>query len=97
MELIENYGVSWAYLLMMDGEHPKGAVLQQRDQVSLKDKARNMKINFLKYVFLSTILDIRMLTPSRAGARLPNNFERIPLGNRLIGMLDVQGVVHNEH
>lgn len=97
VELIEDYGVSWAYLLMMDGEHPQGAVLQQRDQVSLKDKARNMKINFLKYVFLSTVLDIRMLTPGRAGARLPNNFEHIALGDRLIGMLDVQGVVHNEH
>ena len=24
VELIENYGVSWAYLLAMDGEHPKG-------------------------------------------------------------------------
>jgi hypothetical protein len=97
VELIEDYGVSWAYLLMMDGEHSEGAVLQQRDQVSLKDKARNMKISFLKYVFLSTVLDIRMLTLGRAGAQLPNNFEHIPLGNRLIGMLDVQGVVHNEH
>jgi hypothetical protein len=62
MELIENYGVSWAYLLVMDGEHPQGPVLQQRDQVSLKDKARNMKMDFLKYVFLSTVIDIRMLT-----------------------------------
>jgi hypothetical protein len=62
VELIEDYGVSWAYLLTMDGEHPQGAVLQQRDQTSLKDKARNMKIDFLKYVFLSTVLDIRMLT-----------------------------------
>jgi hypothetical protein len=62
VELIENYGVSWAYLLAMDDEHPEGAVLQQRDQVSLKDKARNMKMDFLKYVFLSTVIDIRMLT-----------------------------------
>ena len=62
VELIEDHGVSWAYLLAMDGEHPQGAVLQQRDQISLKDKARNMKIDFLKYVFLSTVLDIGMLT-----------------------------------
>lgn len=62
VELIENYGVSWAYLLAMDDEHPEGAVLQQRDQVSLKDKARNMKMDFLKYVFLPTVIDIRMLT-----------------------------------
>jgi hypothetical protein len=61
VELIEDYGASWAYLLQMDGEHPQGAVLQQRDQVSLKDKARNMKMDFLKYAFLSTVLDIRML------------------------------------
>jgi hypothetical protein len=62
LELIEDYGVSWAYLLAMDGEHPQGPVLQQRDQVSLKDKARNMKMDFLKYVFPFTVLDIRMLT-----------------------------------
>jgi hypothetical protein len=62
VELIENYGVSWAYLLAMDGEHPQGPVLQQRDQGSLRDKARNMKMDFLKYVFLSTVIDIRTLT-----------------------------------
>jgi hypothetical protein len=54
VELIEDYGVSWANLLKLDLNHPGRPVLQERDQVSLKDKARNMKMDFLKYVFLST-------------------------------------------
>ena len=56
VELIEDHGVSWVNLLRMDGER-NPALLQHRDQGSLKDKARNMKMDFLKYVFLCTILN----------------------------------------
>jgi hypothetical protein len=50
VQLIEDYGVSWADLLRLDQEHPDNPKLQQRDQGSLKDKARNMKMDILKYV-----------------------------------------------
>ncbi|KAI4156664.1 MAG: hypothetical protein LQ340_000110 [Diploschistes diacapsis] len=43
-ELIELHGVSWAYLKTMDEQN----ILSLRDQVGLKDKARNMKFDFLK-------------------------------------------------
>lgn len=46
IELIEEHGVSWAFLKQKD-ELEK---LERRDQVALKDKARNMKFDFLKSV-----------------------------------------------
>ncbi|KAL8771975.1 MAG: hypothetical protein Q9209_002640 [Squamulea sp. 1 TL-2023] len=47
-ELIEEYGLSWSLLKQQDGNHKDGPVLYNRDQVSLKDKARNMKMDYLK-------------------------------------------------
>ena len=43
MDLIKDYGCSWTKLKTMDREN----ILESRDQVALKDKARNMKVNFL--------------------------------------------------
>lgn len=43
-DLIGTYGVSWSLLKSMD----VGKVLTERDQVALKDKARNMYIDYLK-------------------------------------------------
>lgn len=45
MDLIGSYGTSWSKLKDHDG--PAG-ILSGRDQVALKDKARNMKFDFLK-------------------------------------------------
>lgn len=42
--LIEEYGTSWTLLKEIDTD----GVLKFRDQVALKDKARNMKLDFLK-------------------------------------------------
>lgn len=53
IRLIEIYGTSWKLLK----ERDKKEVLIDRDQVALKDKARNIKLDFLKYVIL-----IRYLT-----------------------------------
>ena len=40
---------------------------------------------------------VRVLTYcARAGATLPVNFEYVALGNRLVNMLDAQGVQHEE-
>lgn len=44
--LIADYGTSWAELKKMD--EADGNLLADRDQVALKDKARNMKMAFLK-------------------------------------------------
>ena len=46
LELIEAHGTSWR--LLKDIDQKNGFVLQGRDQVALKDKARNMKLDFLK-------------------------------------------------
>lgn len=46
LELIETHGTSWR--LLKDIDEKAGFVLSGRDQVALKDKARNMKLDFLK-------------------------------------------------
>ena len=49
--LITEHGTSWTHLKNEDGK--QGRVLEARDQVALKDKARNMKMDYLKYVYKS--------------------------------------------
>lgn len=46
--LITEHGTSWKRL--KDEDMKQDYVLEARDQVALKDKARNMKIDYLKYV-----------------------------------------------
>ncbi|KAL9595645.1 MAG: hypothetical protein Q9219_006313 [cf. Caloplaca sp. 3 TL-2023] len=48
LELIVEHGVSWTLLKNMDNFHEDGALLVTRDQVAVKDKARNIKFDFLK-------------------------------------------------
>lgn len=50
ISLIEKYGTSWAFLLQRDERHREGPLLQERSQVNLKDKARNLKMAYLRYV-----------------------------------------------
>ena len=50
--LITEHGTSWKLLKTEDVE--QGHVLEARDQVALKDKARNMKMDYLKYVHKSS-------------------------------------------
>ncbi|KAL9100002.1 MAG: hypothetical protein Q9163_004568 [Psora crenata] len=45
-KLIRKCGVSYAQIKNVDGSN---GILQARDQVALKDKARNMKMDFLKH------------------------------------------------
>lgn len=45
--LITEHGTSWKFLKDQDSE--QGSVLEARDQVALKDKARNMKMDYIKY------------------------------------------------
>ena len=46
IDLIEEYGTSWTLLKERDAIN--GSILESRDQIALKDKARNMKVDFLK-------------------------------------------------
>ena len=46
IDLIEEHGISWTYIKSIDAEN--GGILRYRDQVALKDKARNMKFDYLK-------------------------------------------------
>jgi protein TBF1 len=49
MDLIAiNQGPKYAKILKDDEKHPAGPLLQGRSQVQLKDKARNIKMDFLK-------------------------------------------------
>ncbi|KAK4939394.1 hypothetical protein LTR10_020291 [Elasticomyces elasticus] len=48
IELIELCQTSFSTILSEDLAHPDGPLLQSRTQVQLKDKARNIKMNFLK-------------------------------------------------
>ena len=49
MNLIEEHGTSWTLLKSIDAHEETGKnILRHRDQVALKDKARNMKLDFLK-------------------------------------------------
>ncbi|KAI9715859.1 MAG: hypothetical protein M1812_005679 [Candelaria pacifica] len=53
LEIIEEHGTSWSHI----EKNLKEPLLAGRSQVNLKDKARNMHFDFLKYVFL-LILDL---------------------------------------
>ena len=46
LDLIEEYGTSWTLLKQKDAEN--GNILANRGQVALKDKARNIKFDYLK-------------------------------------------------
>ncbi|KIW15203.1 hypothetical protein PV08_05248 [Exophiala spinifera] len=51
IELIELVnGPSWVQIQEEDFAHADGPELHNRDQIALKDKARNLKMDFLKYV-----------------------------------------------
>ena len=52
--LITKHGTSWK--LLKDQDELRGKVLEARDQVALKDKARNMKMDYLKYVYRFSVL-----------------------------------------
>ena len=54
--LITEHGTSWKLLKAEDIK--QGHVLEARDQVALKDKARNMKMDYLKYVYRSSHISV---------------------------------------
>ena len=54
LDLIQDLGPKWARIKEKDAKNDVGeggeGVLDSRDQVALKDKARNMKLDYLKYI-----------------------------------------------
>lgn len=48
VEMVARQGTKWARILHEDANHDDGPLLQSRSQVALKDKARNMKVLYLK-------------------------------------------------
>jgi hypothetical protein len=48
VDLIEDYGTSYSLLKAKDSVHPNGPLLEQRNQVQLKDKAQELKYQYLK-------------------------------------------------
>ena len=48
MELIAMYGTQWARILVEDRTAYEEPKLQERSQGNLKDKARNIKLDWLK-------------------------------------------------
>lgn len=57
INLIQDHGTSWKVLKDKDLKK----VLLDRDQTSLKDKARNIKLDYLKWV-ISLYLSLRLYT-----------------------------------
>lgn len=51
ISLIGDHGISWK--LLKEQDNANGSILENRDQVALKDKARNMKFDYLKSVLSS--------------------------------------------
>ena len=89
IDLIAHYGCSWSLLKQKDYQHPDGALLEHRDQVSLKDKARNLKMDFLKWVIYLCSCPVGSFanTMSRSKCALPEGFEDVRLGQRLASTL----------
>jgi hypothetical protein len=48
INLIEEYGISYCLIKQMDEHHEDGPLLGERNQVQLKDKAQELKFQFLK-------------------------------------------------
>ncbi|KAL8686772.1 MAG: hypothetical protein Q9218_006877 [Villophora microphyllina] len=47
LDLIQEFGTSWSLLEKLDTEYPDGARLAGRNQYAIKDKAMNMKVDYL--------------------------------------------------
>jgi hypothetical protein len=89
--LIAEFGTSWAELKKMDDAGER--LLVDRDQVALKDKARNMKLNFLWYAFCSVISDSTLANDGySARLELPTNFQYVSLDKKGRDKLDALGI-----
>ncbi|KAG8534113.1 uncharacterized protein KY384_000957 [Bacidia gigantensis] len=84
MDLIGRFGNSYAQLLRIDKQEDN--ILKKRDQVALKDKARNMKTDLLKYITFSLL---------SAGTVLPPNFQLVPISKLQVEKLAGLGIIYD--
>ena len=77
--LITEYGTSWKLLKNEDRE--QGHILEARDQVALKDKARNMKMDYLKYVYKLSDPFIKLTGQSERVESYHKTSSAFPLAN----------------
>jgi len=94
-ELIVKYGVSWKLLEQEDKNRIGGPLLVNRDQTALKDKARNMKMDYLKYVYAGCSSQHKLITKCRASRHLPENFFRIPINENMITRLKSENITYD--
>ena len=88
LEYIEHQSTGWAAIKDLDTENDN--ILHCRDAVALKDKARNMKLDFLKYLSI-THAEHDGANHYRANKPLPPNFEHVPLRKADIEKLKEMG------
>lgn len=94
--LIVKHGASWKSLKQEDKIWEGGALLEKRDQVALKDKARNIKMDYLKFVHdLETILH-KLIAQCRSTRWLPKNFYRIPISRIHIERLRSDNIIYDK-
>lgn len=95
-ELIVKHGVSWKLLKQEDQIWRGGPMLEDRDQGALKDKARNIKMDYLKYVCASSTFDHKLTVWCRAARCLPENFYRIAISKIQIERLKSENIIYDK-
>ncbi|KAK4691784.1 hypothetical protein P7C71_g5292, partial [Lecanoromycetidae sp. Uapishka_2] len=98
LELIVKHGSSWKLLMQEDEKYEEsegGPLLQKRGQVALKDKARNMKMDYLKSVSLFWIFLPTLIMWCRTTRWLPENFDRIPINKLQIDRLKSENIAYD--
>lgn len=94
--LIAAFGCGWARLKMEDAQHPNGPLLEDRDQVALKDKAQNMKSDYIKYEMMTKCIWRDCLQYGRSIRTLPHpHWENIALRKSLVAKIHALGIPYD--
>lgn len=107
IKLIEKYSTSWAAIQKADAKHPS-PMLQSRNQIDLKDKARNLAFKCYRFVLYTLSITQRVFCPQiaknadsttryREREPLPLNFERIKLTNKHKESLRRAGIAYEPY
>lgn len=75
LTLIAELGISWALIKKTDESNEN--IMDKRDQVALKDRARNIKFSYVKYVICQAYATLLIFYRSSTG--LPQNLELVAL------------------
>lgn len=93
ISLVGKHGTSWAMIKHQDDASPHPQ-LQFRNQVQLKDRARNLVMIWLRYaLFFLSFCDGYLLTACRGGrTELPANFNIVALKQKDVEDLESRGI-----